>query len=60
MNDKIKITAENISSLAAKYSVSNKTMKSWLVRANLYKPKSEGYLYTPKEVKKIYDHLGNP
>ena len=59
-DDSIKPRAENLSTLALKYGVSHKTMKSWLVRAKLYKEKHKGYLYTPKEVAKIYEHLGNP
>lgn len=60
MENNIKIKAENLSSLAYKYGVSRRTMKRWLLKANLYKPKEKGYLYTPKEVKAIYEHLGNP
>lgn len=59
-NEKPKITAQNLSSLASLYNVSRKTMKFWLKKANLYKDRSQGYLYTPKEVSKIYEHLGNP
>jgi len=58
-NEKPKITAQNLSSLASLYKVSRKTMKFWLKKGNLYKDRSQGYLYTPKEVRKIYEHLGN-
>ena len=53
-----KITTENLTSLASKYNVNYKTMRKWLVLADLLK--TSGTIYTPKEVKKIYEHLGYP
>ncbi len=60
MSDKIKITAQNLSSLSALYGVSRNSMREWLRKANLLHTKEQGYLYTPKEVKAIFEHLGYP
>ncbi|GAB4404064.1 MAG: hypothetical protein Fur0028_16470 [Bacteroidales bacterium] len=52
--------AMTLTELAQRYGVSNKTLYSWLKRAHIIKNKREGYLFTPKEVKEIYDKLGEP
>jgi len=49
-----------LTELAAKYGVSNKTMYSWLKRKKIIKNKREGYLFTPKEIRVIYEELGEP
>ena len=57
----MKPTAQNLTSLASLYNVSRDSMRTWLKKAKLYKnPKKDGYLYTPKEVKVIFEHLGEP
>ncbi len=60
MSKEKKIKAKTISVLANEYGVHISTMNKWLRIAGLLKPKSEGRIYTPKEIKKIYDHLGDP
>ncbi len=60
MNDTPKIQAQTLTALAAQYGVSYETMNKWLKKAKLLKEKGCGYIYTPKEVKAIYEHLGNP
>lgn len=52
--------AMTLTELAAKYGVSNKTMYSWLKRKKIIKNKREGYLFTPKEIRIIYEELGEP
>lgn len=52
--------AMTLTELAQKYEISNKTMFSWLKRKGLIKSKRDGYLFTPKEVKNIYEALGYP
>jgi len=49
-----------LTELAHLYNVSNKTMHQWLKRAGLIKNKRTGYLFTPKEVKEIFEKLGEP
>lgn len=53
-------SAKTIGQLANEYQVSDSTMRKWLRTAKLYKPFSEGTIYTPLEVKKIYEHFGTP
>lgn len=55
-----KIKAMTLTELANKYGVSIKTMYNWLKRKKIIKNKREGYLFTPKEVKIIYEELGEP
>lgn len=58
--NRLKIVPMGITELAHAYCVSNKTMRNWL------KPHSEqigeriGLLYTPKQIRAIYDCLGLP
>ncbi len=55
-----KIMAQSLTSLAQQYAVSTDTMRKWLLKAKLIKKEGEGYIYTPKEVRAIYEHLGTP
>lgn len=54
------VKAMTLTELARKYEVSNKTMFSWLKRKGIIKGKRDGYLFTPKEIKIIYEKLGEP
>jgi uncharacterized protein YjcR len=58
--DKPICKAMTLTELANKYGVSNKTMYSWLKRKKIIKNKREGYLFTPKEIKEIYEAIGEP
>lgn len=58
--DKPIYKAMTLTELAQKYEVSNKTLYKWLKRKGLIKGKREGYLFTPQEVKKIYEAIGEP
>lgn len=49
-----------LTQLAQMYNVSLPTMYKWLKRAGVLKNKRNGYLFTPKEVKEIFDKLGEP
>lgn len=53
-------TPMSLSELANAYDVSNKIMKKWLDPHQKEIGKRVGFLYTPKQVKKIYECLGYP
>lgn len=52
--------AMTLKELAHKYEVSTKTMLKWLKRCGIVKDKRNGYLFTPKEIERIFDALGEP
>ena len=52
--------AKTISQLASEYKVSQTTMRKWLKAAKLHKTVSQGMIYTPLEVKGIYEKFGTP
>ncbi len=55
-----KIIAQGLTELANTYGVSNRTMKKWLApHQHLIGPRN-GLLYTPKQVRQIYECLGEP
>ncbi|MBW6482832.1 MAG: DUF4248 domain-containing protein [Vicingaceae bacterium] len=60
--DTIKPQAKNLKQLAVAYKVSQVTMRKWLRVAGLI-PKEQPratYIFTPLEVKAIYEKLGEP
>ncbi len=61
MENKIRLTSKNLSTLAAEYRVSQHTMKKWLrLVEGLTVEGRTTRDYTPKEVELIYLHLGVP
>ncbi len=57
---KTDIKPMTLTELARKYGISNKTMLAWLKRKKLIKRRREGYLFTPLQIKQIYEALGEP
>ncbi|MFZ4398873.1 MAG: hypothetical protein ACOYO1_02470 [Bacteroidales bacterium] len=54
------IRSMNLSELANKYNVHPRTMRKWLNMIKKTKPEIEldGYIYTPKQLRVIFEHLG--
>lgn len=54
--------SKTLKQLAQEYQVHPDTFKKWLVRAKLLAQgeKRKGYIFTPLEVKEIYEKLGDP
>lgn len=50
--------AYNLTQLAAMYQVSTDTMRSWINKIDL--GERFGKIFTPKQVSKIFEHLGDP
>jgi len=53
-----KYKPENLSSLAAKFQVSNNTLKAWIKSMDYEITIEHKKVFTPKELSIIYDHLG--
>ena len=60
MENQEKITAQNKNQLADAYVVSLKTFISWIEPFKDNIGEYRGKIYTPKQVKIIYDLLGRP
>ena len=56
---KIAVKTYNLKELSALYRVSRKTMRRWLKRLGFKFPR-ERQLFTPKEVRYIFEKLGEP
>jgi len=53
--------AKNTKTLADEYGISRSTMVKWLIRAKIIESgRNRSRLFTPLELEKIYNHLGNP
>lgn len=61
-NKPIKPEAKTLKQLAASYNIGVNTMRTWLHRVGVTKPgeKRQGYIFTPAEVKTIYEKIGEP
>lgn len=46
--------------LANLYGVHTKTLMKWLKEIPDFKNRVNGRIFTPKQVEKIFNHLGNP
>lgn len=57
--EKSNTTTATITSLKHEYNVSWSVMKNWLKKIDMERPKN-GRIYTPDEVKKIREILGEP
>lgn len=51
------LKAMSLKQIAQKYEIGSKTAKKWI---SLIKPeiKPDGYFYNPKQLRKIFEHLG--
>ena len=56
----MKAVASTLSKLAAQYGIDLKTFKNWLKPYPNLQPASGQRLLTPKQVKEIYEHFGEP
>lgn len=54
------ITAYNTKQLAQLYNISPDTFRNWIKPFKETIGKRSGHLYTPKQVKIIFDSLGEP
>lgn len=59
-DEKVVFKPMTVSGLASTYDVSWKTMQKWLKTFEKKIGKRTGNLYSPRQVKKIYDLFGNP
>ena len=55
-----KLTGFNKKSLARQYKVSPKTLEKWLKPIEKKVGEYTGRMFTPVQVKVIYEHLGEP
>jgi len=55
-----KPTAQTLRSLASLYNVSEETMRKWLKKIGMLRNPGDPYTYTPLQVKKIFEKLGEP
>ena len=58
MQEHLNYKPENLSSLAAKFQVSNATFKAWLKTIDYNIVIEHKKIFTPKELRIIYEHLG--
>ncbi|WP_133994039.1 hypothetical protein [Dinghuibacter silviterrae] len=54
------VKSYNLKGLAELYEVSPKTMTRWLIPHKKSIGKRTGYLYTPRQVRVIFEKLGDP
>ncbi len=55
-----KLTGINKKALAGKYKVSTKTLEKWLKPIEKKVGEYSGRMFTPVQIKVIYEHLGEP
>lgn len=60
VRSKIRLKAYSKKEVAGLYDVSAKILKTWLIPFEQEIGKRQGRLYTPKQVKVIFDKLGIP
>ncbi len=60
MENNIKAVAQSKIQLAEAYNVSLKTFKKWIEPLKGELGEYRGKTFTPKQVQKIYEHLGSP
>ena len=56
----LKPEVQNMKQLAAAYKVHPSTLKRWLLRLNIIEIGRRRKIFTPAEVKEIYEKLGEP
>jgi len=57
---RIPIKTYSVKEIAVLYGISTKTLKKWLTPFKKEIGERQGYFYTPKQVKTIFDKLGLP
>ena len=55
-----KLTGINKKELAGKYNVSTRTLEKWLKPIEKKVGEYRGKVFTPVQIKVIYEHLGEP
>lgn len=56
----MKPMAMTLRQLASKYKVSSRTLTRWIEKHRDYIGERVGYTYTPEQVRKIFERIGQP